>query len=329
MDDSDIDRHPDLIDPAWVRRVARRAKADVRRMHWDALWRKHRSRIVVGLLSTGLTAIIGIAYALGYLPGRLRIAPASPQTEQVTGPAATATSRVHAPVDLEQPFASTPAAGWSDGAQGIVPPVPVQAGPYSAQQVGAAETTVKQVLVAAHLDPAMLFRHDPTAYLGLFSGSDQASSRARFAPGHERESADDVTRIADGHHLLPVAPKVNGTMSAGVDPFGNLVVHTNYVFAYAFADAPAAQIADPLDIVSVQHIEADFVVISDQRYGPADRGLWHDTAKESGFAMNCADSQRGFLAPAFTGTTTLRPDPATSDSYFAANRPVDVPGSCR
>lgn len=329
MDDSDIDRHPDLIDPAWVRRVNRRAKADVRRMHRDALWRKHRSRVVVGLLVTGLAATIGSAYGLGYLPGTPRTATPAKHAKQVAGPAVTATSRVHAPVDLEQPFASTPAAGWSDGAQGIVPPIPAQAGPYSAQQVGAAEATVKQVLLAAHLDPAMLFRHDPTAYLALFSASDQANVRARFAPGHERESADDVTRMADGHHLLPVQPKVNGTMSAGVDPFGNLVVHTNYVFAYAFADAPAAQIADPLDIVSVQHTQADFVVISDQRYAPADRGLWHDTAKESGFAMNCAESQRGFLAPAFTGTASLGSDPATSDSYFAPSHPVDVPGSCR
>lgn len=328
MSDGDVDKHPDLIDPKWVRQVNRRAKADVRQMHRAAFFRNHRKTLfatVAALAVSTLVSAVISAPGLGALTALTR-AGASPGG--AGAPPTTATSRVRARIDLNQPFANTPAAGWADGAQGIVPPAPAPAGPYTAAQVASAQTSVKQALINAHLDPAMLRRHDPTAYLALFSASDQAATRPRLAPGHEKDAATDVTMLADGHQLLPAPPKVRGTMSASTDPFGNLLVHTNYVFAYAFADAKAADLLDPMEIVAVQHFQSDFIVISDEHYGAGDRGLWHDTSKSFGYSVNCAESAKGFLAPSYRVATGMAHDQTDPDAYFDPAHQLAISKTC-
>ncbi|HEX4224758.1 MAG TPA: hypothetical protein VHZ97_20485, partial [Pseudonocardiaceae bacterium] len=181
MPDESIDTHPDLIDPEWNARAERDARKAVkrssllrRRTHPAEPKPKRSGRSWFGLNNRSLSAVFGLLIVVGLfvlvnrVSGENEGAAPSPQGAipvGTVGPAPTPTSREHGQLDLNAPFANTPAAGWADGANGIQPPAAAALGKWSAKTVAAAEASVKQTLVAAHLDPAMLVNHDPTTYL--------------------------------------------------------------------------------------------------------------------------------------------------------------------
>jgi hypothetical protein len=150
------------------------------------------------------------------------------------------------------------------------------------------------VLITARLDRAVLEGHDFERYLTLLA----PNARTDMSQPSEANYLS-ATRIADGFRLLPVAPKVMGTMSAEEDSDGALLVRTDHAFAYAFEPEDPDDITGPMDIVAVDRIEAEYIIY-DERWEEPDQGLWRGAAQGSSYSAACEASKRGELAPSYS-----------------------------
>lgn len=316
-------RHPDLTEAKWAklsRRAKRRRIPKAWRSQLGGRWIRRISPQRVG----SITAVVVVAGGLLILThpwsvqrGALPLAP--------TPPTITATAQQRAPLDLNQPFADTPAAGWGDGAAGIQPPQLGPVGGHSAAQVADALRRVEQALVAGHLDNRMLVHHDSANYLALFAPGIQAALRKALSTA----SGSLNTLLAPGFHLLPAPIKVTGTMSVDTNHQGNLVVHTNYVFAYPFAPSDPREITESWQIVAIHHISQDFELVAGNHYAAADRGLWWGAGQGYFANMACGPSKQGLLAPAYS-EPHLAAGPALEnpDAFYDPNHPLNVPNNC-
>jgi hypothetical protein len=319
----DIDDHPDLRNLQLSKREQRKAQAEARRRQRQAFGmppepsflRKNRTAVVAVVV----LAVVVAGGALFMNRARPGVTESSPST---TG----TVPEEQLGVDLSQPFLNTPAAGWADGEAGIVPPTAAPVGRYTAEEVAAGYERVRQLLVTARLDRAVIEAHDYTRYLALLAPS------ARTATDLSKPSQDGyllATRIADGFKLLPVPPKVTGNMWAEQASDGSLLVHTNYLFAYAFAPADPDDIQDPMDIVAVDRTAADYT-ITDDRWAEQDRGLWPGTASGYTYSMACEAYKRGELAPTYSErlVTTEDVDTIDEETVFDPKSPMPTASTC-
>ncbi|TDV38712.1 hypothetical protein [Actinophytocola oryzae] len=254
--------------------------------------------------------------------------------EPVAGDAGSSTSPVSGTrgelVDLTRPFAGTPASVWPDGAAGIVPPAPEPVGGFTSQQVTQATQLVRDVLIASRLDNRMLVGHDPSAYLALLAPDARRQLEPLFASGREPEVQSLVSLTAPGSELLPVGPKVSGTMTVRAGDAGELVVHTNYVFAYAFAPPAPLRLIDAMNTIVVVRADVDYVMRAGDRWTPNSRGLWFDDATGFGYSIGCDAYRKGFLAPVTTErNVTSQPDDVQPGGYFDPTSPLPPAGGCR
>ncbi|MFE9788482.1 hypothetical protein ACFYO7_24195 [Nocardia salmonicida] len=121
-----------------------------------------------------------------------------------------------AKVDLTKPFVDTPADSWAEGEAGIVVPGAVAIGRYSAEQVATVMGTVRQLIVTSRLNRYVIETHDAEPVLALLAphqAEEMRTQRANNDVGNWRLSV----RIARGYELLPVTPRVTGTMAVLVD----------------------------------------------------------------------------------------------------------------
>jgi hypothetical protein len=317
-------RHPDLTKAQWAKMSQRAKRRHIRRAWRSQLGGRTRrislqrpwSIAVVVAVVTG--ALLIVARPWSVLPrGAEPVAPIPPTI--------TATTRQPTPLDLNQPFANTPAGDWRDGANGIQPPPAAPFKGHSGAQVADALRRAKQALVAAHLDNRMLVNHDLRGYLALSRLGTQADLRKDLSgyPG----SAN--TMLAPGFHLLPAPIKVNGTMSVDTNHQGDLVVHTNYVFAYPFAPSNPSEITETWQIVAIHHISQDFELVAGDDYAAADRGLWLGASHGYFSAMACGPSKQGLLAPAYSESRLdAGPDNENPDALYDPNHPLNIPDNC-
>jgi hypothetical protein len=306
-----LDDHPDLADLRWssreVRRVDKRARPP-RTRPGAAFLRRHRVKLVsigglIGLLAVGAVFVGGIDRA---------------DTRGET-----------AAVDLERPFLGTPVARWPEGAAGIVAPSPTALGEYTAAEVTGAYAAVRQLLVTARLDPAVIVERDVEPYIRLLAPAAQPAIRDEIAQdpiagyGH-------VTRISDDFRLLPVQPRVRGWMRAELDPDGALLVRTDYVVAYAFHIDEPKRLVHAMEHVAVERLAMD-VVVSDDRWPPARRGLWPRPVKGYAYSMACTPYDRGVLAPAYSERTATGGDVGGAEDrkrMFDPNLPMPTGSGC-
>jgi hypothetical protein len=349
-----FDSHPDLADPKWRRKAEKAARKRLRASRREAAsyWhaetgmRRRRTRrlrpIGTGILAVGLA--LGLAAWMGLSDARHTTRPvaatapqaaapqaAAPQATapQDTVPQVTATTRVDAPLDLNQPFANTPAAGWANGADGIVPPPATPVGSFTAARVAAAYARAKQVLIAAHLDDRMLIGHDTSAYIALFAPHTQPDVRRDLADPKQPDGDGEVTLLDSGYSLLPVPIKVSGTMSATTDASGNLEVDTNYVFAYPFRPANGARITESWQIVAVQHAQENFALIDDtRRYTTDSQGLYLDRFDGYSSSMSCVAINAGYLAPAYSDQSYSGSSTEDPDALYDPKHPLNIQNSC-
>lgn len=331
-DDQLFQNHPDLIDPIWERKVAELDKAARRQLRRQRGSQRRSRPTRRGLLRPGplLLAVVVVLGGLLLAKHPWYTSPRFPTaaTTNPFAPTATPTQQAVAPLELSQPFTNTPAAGWSDGAAGIVPPVAKPVGHYSAGQVGAAYGQVRQILVAAHLDPRVLVEHDTSGYLARFAPDTQASLRKVLSNPATPDDGGAITLLAKGFQLLSVPVKVNGSMSVSVGAHGYLTVHTNYVFAYPFAPADPSQITESAQIVAVLHVAEDFDVVGAQ--GPAaGRGVYQDSVQAYYASMACTPSKHGLLAPAYSEPDLNVPNGQDNqDQYYAPAHALTIPDTC-
>ncbi|OLF19181.1 hypothetical protein [Actinophytocola xanthii] len=310
MHEDSLDDHPDLQRLRLSRKDQRRALAEARRTRRQArasssgpsFARRHRTVLVSVVVLAAVVAVGALVVDQG---------------------------RAQAGVDLARPFAGTPAADWSDGAAGIVPPEAAPVGPHPAAAVTDAYRRVRQVLVASRLDRAVLEGHDHARYLALLAPAARPQVGEELATPSE-EAYTRVTRIADGFRLLSAQPKVRGEMSATPAADGTLLVRTNYVFVYAFEPADPDAVVRSEDILTVDRFEAEFRVAAGERWTPESRGVWPHSVRGFTYAAACDAFDRGELAPPYSDADRADPrqraeDPAT---YFDPQVPIPTTSNC-
>lgn len=233
-------------------------------------------------------------------------------------------------VDAEHPFIGTPAAEWADGEAGVVAPAAAAIGPFTAQQVADGYAKVRQAVITSRLDRAVLEQHDVERYLTQLAKDSQKNMRPVFGTDpHEAHAY--ATRLAAGHKLLPAVPKVKGRMWAeqGTRP-GELVVHTNFVFAYAFQAGEDAKLADVMDIVAVDRWDTDYSVLTG-KYAPSSLGIWPVRSQGFTYSMGCEALRAGYLAPAYSerrANAAVNAPPKDRTTYFDPASTLPATSTC-
>lgn len=326
QDDQVFSDHPDLANPDWQKVVDKANRAARRYQRKQRRAKRMRQLRTSAILLAAIVVIGGLLLAKH--PWSQPTSTIAASTAAQHGTFVTATKQTVAPLSLGQPFANTPAAGWSDGAAGIAPPTAAAVGGYSAAQVAAAYAQVRQILIAGHLDPRVLYNHDLSAYLALYAPATQADLRKYFADPGNPSGGGEVTLVAKGFQLLPVPIKVNGTMSATAGAQG-ITVHTNYVFAFPFDPSDPSKITASWQIVAVSHVTQDFLFDLDPRQPPSGRGMY-DSGGDSYFAsMACTAANHGLLAPAYSQPQAGVPGQNdNTDALFDPNHSMNIGPGC-
>ncbi|MEO6084698.1 MAG: hypothetical protein ABIQ18_16475 [Umezawaea sp.] len=310
MRTQDVEGHPERL-----RAASGRVAREIRRVRRRTWLNHHGNKVVAGL---GVLAVA--ALVVGVLAAR----------EPVPEPAPAAVPTTITRVDLADPFRNTPAESWPDGEAGLVVPQAVPVGTFTAAQVADAYLRARQAVIAARLDRRVLEGRDLEPLLSLFALDDQEGMRPLFAGGRNDEAGLVATRIAPGSTLLPVAPKVSGAMTVEAKSAGELVVHTDFVFAYAFA-ADVEQLRGPMDIVAVTRIRYDYVMRSGPTFRPESQGMWSGPSTEHSYSIGCAASRDGFLAPSISEPRAKQGSPKESggpSDYFDPDKPMPTTNTC-
>ncbi|HET6711169.1 hypothetical protein [Amycolatopsis sp.] len=324
-EDNLLDSHPDLMDPDWRRHAQKDAWLGSKKDRKQ--FRKQQKRAARGprrrwWIFAVLLLILAVTTTAMVLAGRRPAQDAAP-------PDPTSVPDV-APVDLARPYAHTPADVWPKGIDGITAPAPAAVGAFKADAVAAAYAKVKQVITAAHLDPAVLTGHDAKAYAALFAPDDRDQLLPELAekPGF----AAYVTEIADGHHLLDAGPRTFGTLTAraGAKP-GELVVEAKYTVAYAFDHAHPKELMSPAEIVTFERRDETYVVRSGPSFAKSTHGLWIDDTSIAFSSVGCAAAKEGYLAPGYANPRSLTPPTGERDApgYYDPKYPVPTLDDCR
>ncbi|MFL6142534.1 MAG: hypothetical protein ACJ72N_11805 [Labedaea sp.] len=319
MDHSQSGSRSDSHDAEWDNRVERAASADIRQMLRDAR-RRGRERWVVGaVVVLAVTLVLTLLIRIWLFDSP--VPAAIPATTEPSPPAALV-------IDLRHPYAGSPAATWADGAAGFELPARQPAGPFTAAEVDTATHQVRDVLVASRLDPQVLVDHDPARFLGGFAPDARRQLQPLFRAGREAEVQSLVSMVASGTRLLSVPPKVRGSMSVHPGGPGELVVHTNYVFVYAFSADSPDQLTSVMDILVVVRAEVDYVLRTGQRWTPASRGWWYGEAGGYAYSIACDTYRKGFLAPAYTEPGGTEVSGQDRSRYFDPASPLPAATGC-
>ncbi|MBK1785565.1 hypothetical protein [Prauserella cavernicola] len=322
--------HPDLRDSDWVRQAERSARRGARKgRREDKRIRRRQVEIWGGAPKRRrrfARPIVIVAAVLALAGGGIYYLQQARDEQQPAG--ANADLPTPGLVDLDRPFAATPAHDWADGAAGITVPEAVAVGGFSAEQVGEAYATVKELVVASRLDTRMLERGDVEPFLGLLAEGQREELREQFAA--EEWPSGFATRIAPGFRLLDVEPKVEGTMTAepGDQP-GSLRVRTNHVFAYAFDVADPRQVRAPLDIVAVLRADVSYVLLTGGGWYPEDLGYRLEYGDSFGYSIACGPMLEGLLAPSYHEEPELGlPSGKRPPEYFDHSLPMPNENTC-
>jgi hypothetical protein len=321
VDHSQAGTHAEFGDSEWDSRVERAATADVRRMLRTAR-RRQRGRWLVGaiaLVAAGLVAVL--LFQIGVFGAST---PAAPQTTG-NGTAEPAASQA---VDPTQPFARSPAANWPDGAAGITLPTPVAVGGYTADQVATATQQVRDVLTVSRLDRRVVVDHNPAPFLDALAPDARRPLEPLFGNGHEAGVQSLVSMAATNTQLLPVPPKVSGTMTVSAGAPGELVVHTNYVFVYAFHTDNPDKIVDVMDILVVVRADVDYIFRTGDYWAKSSWGWWYGKTGGYAYSIACDAYRKGFLAPAFTERTQTEVSGQDRTAYFDPSSPLPAASGC-
>jgi hypothetical protein len=154
---------------------------------------------------------------------------------------------------------------------------------------------VQQAVTTAHLDHKALDAHDDAA---LLAPNDAEYVKTFLDKPHKTEASGYLTMLANGFHLLPASPKLNGRLSARPGATsGELVIHAEYVIAYAFDPEHPAMITGPDDIVAFERTDKDIHRANRPPVCQSDQGLAFGTGQREFFSMACAAFKAGYLTP--------------------------------
>ncbi len=318
--------HPDLnTDEPWVRQALARSRRERRRARLRSRGAK------AGCAALALVVAAGAALWMRETTPQAGT-PQAGTTTAAGSAGATTTSATPVTtvddwrrVDPAAPFAGTPATTWADGAAGVTAPQAAPVGPYSAEEVAAAYERTRQVLITARLDRKVLVDHDVEPLLALFAPDVRQDVRADLTTPN---AVSHATRAAREFALLPVEPKVTGSMAARLDEDGLLTVGTDYLVAYAFAFEDDDRVVNPMDVVVVTRMKADYTTVSGPDYAQGSQGTWPRRMEGYTYSMACGKAREGFIAPYYSERDTGFEAPATSapphERYFDQGMSVSL-----
>lgn len=314
---------PAAEDAEWARRLREAADADVRPLLRAARRRRHARWLAAGLALVAAAAVLTALARTGAFDSLLTEETASASAASAAPPVTKATKSM---LDRSRPFASTPAADWADGAAGIVAPPPRRVGEFSAEEVAQATARVREVLVASRLDRDLVAGHDPTRFLSLLAPDARRQLEPLFN-GSESQVQSLVSMTAADAPLLPNEPKVKGEMTVTAGAAGELVISTNYVFAYAFEPTEPLPLVDAMNVIVVVRADVDYVLRAGERWTEGSQGLWYGDATGYAFSIGCEAYRKGYLAPASTERAVTTNPERSQATYFDPKSPAPPP-SC-
>lgn len=242
-------------------------------------------------------------------PLRMTVVPLAPRDE------------VPGTSDPEQLYASSPAAGFRVGAEGVTLPASRRTAHFSDGQVMNALTITKDYLVRSSLNPEVL------------TGGETRSVRVLLDPAQLDQFDRSFARpAADGRHaptgwLVRLDPsraelaapevRVRGTMRASEADSSTLEVATDHTFAYAVRPAGADRGAEASLFTVRRELLLRFdrddlrlhqaqVVLSEVQAGP----------------LSCAEDSAARLRPLLAGRTAEEGGPAGTDPYATGGTPA-------
>ncbi|GLZ37721.1 hypothetical protein [Actinokineospora sp. NBRC 105648] len=325
MDQREYGDHAALHDAEWRSRVQESARADVKAMLRATRRRRVERWLVASMVLVAIVAVLMLLAGVGVFDRVF----AESKGGTAVGESGNAESVLPA-VDANRPFARTPAADWADGEAGIQAPPPMRVGEFSAEEVATTTARVREALIASRLDPALLTGHDPNRYLGLLAKDAAGQLAPLFGTGREPQAQALVSLIDGDSKLLPATPKVSGSMKVEAGGPGELVVRTNYLFAYAFAGDPDSPPKDPMKIVVLVRADVEYILRQGSRWTAGSQGLWYgDDVDGFGYSIACDAYKRGYLAPAYRdrGATHVPPKQDRT-AYFDATAAIPAESGC-
>lgn len=174
----------------------------------------------------------------------------------------------------------------------------------------------------------MLVDHDAKGFLGALAPDARRQLEPLFGSGREAEAQSLVSMAAEGSRLLPVDPKVNGRMSVTPGGQGELVVHTNYVFVYAFHTDNPDKVVDLMDILVLVRAEVDYVLRAGPRWAASSQGWWYGATGGYAYSIACQAYHKGYLAPSYTERTTSETPSQDRSSYFDPESTLPASSGC-
>lgn len=204
-------------------------------------------------------------------------------------------------VNLEIPFAGTPAEQWPEGEKGIVAP-----------DGNPAYEQVRQALIASRMDPVMLTEHQPGRFLALLA--------PEVREHVTKELSGWTTRLKQGTKLLPGGIRVSGKMTLG-EKDGYPAVTTDYVFAYAFEPPDPKKLTSQLEMVAAVREKVTYTVTPE--------GLWPSDSTGFQYSIACTAAKEGFLAPQFSEPP--KPEqglPGDERKYFSTDGQMPTENTC-
>lgn len=298
------------------KRVLRQARRDRRRA-----WLRRAVRY-----SPVALALVAVIAAGSWVYDRG--APSLPGRSEEAGEAVDLPVRLTAD-ELSEPFVQTPAQRFPAGPEALVAPPGVALGRHSAAVVSAHLKTAAQLLVLSRLDPRMVERRDPSAFLALLAPSQRGRSAPELA-GDKGEALVEATRLAPGSTLL-APPRFHGAMSAKLGRYGEVEVATDYVFIYPLK--PAGPVYDRMQTHVIVRAKVSFSFLNDRRWSDADQGVSLGDSSTHFANIDCAQAERGLLAApsreVLPGGDRSGDDAREREDYYRTDLPVPTADDCQ
>ncbi len=217
-----------------------------------------------------------------------------------------------------RPFAGSPAAGWADGAAGIVMPRAAAAGSLTSAQVAAALAGTRRYLEDTELDPATLRGGWPAAAAALVA-PDSGWARDLHAMLARPDAAHDPLSYLSRYRpsrlrLAGDRVKVRGRTTFAAGERGSVEIRTDYTFVYPFTETGGD------GQVSRSIVRQTLVVRVYPASQTRDRAglLWIEDASSFDFNSACAVHD-GYLHPQFADAS-----PAPGGDSRHRNDPYDL-----
>ncbi|OIJ96454.1 hypothetical protein BIV25_17970 [Streptomyces sp. MUSC 14] len=269
---------------------------------------------VIGVVLAAALAVVAVrpSLLLDRLPGRdhpsrTSAAPLPAETALPSG-APGAVDDAGLPT-RKDPFLGSPAQRWADGADAIEVPPAKAVGWLSQADMAVALRRVKEFLVGANLDPAVLRGGRPTSVLALLDPQqkhpDELSDlrRSLRTPDLRYDPLQLVTRFAPAQVALAGdVVKARGHMTFSAGAAGEVRVHADYTFVYPLVRAGGKD-GGADAAVARTIIRRDLTIdLLDPRTWIATGGKLTVRSSESEFYNTECDVHDGYFHPVFPDT---------------------------